>query len=57
MNDYAQKQNQSVEKKDSSSIEVRSETQEDNQKTDLCPTCNVDLPEEALFCQIFSKGE
>jgi predicted amidophosphoribosyltransferase len=48
MNGYAQKQ--SVQKQDKSSSNIQIETQNDSLKTVLCPNCNAELPELALFC-------
>jgi ribosomal protein L40E len=51
MNDYAQKQNKTAQKQAWSSPNIQVETQNDSQNVALCPNCNADLPEGALFCQ------
>jgi ribosomal protein L40E len=48
MNGYAQ--NQNVQKQNESSSKAQVETQNDSQKISLCPNCNAELPELALFC-------
>lgn len=46
----AQKQSQNEKKKNKADQNVLTETQNDTQKTGLCPNCNAELPDLAIFC-------
>ena len=44
-------QKQSTKKQEQASPDIQTVTQNDGQKTGICPNCHAELPEEALFCQ------
>jgi hypothetical protein len=49
MSDYAQLQSQTIKKRNETSNDL-TETQNESQKTGLCPNCNKELPDVTVFC-------
>jgi ribosomal protein L40E len=45
-----QQQRQNVKKEEHTSPDIQTSTENDGQKTGICPNCQAGLPEEALFC-------
>jgi ribosomal protein L40E len=50
MESNLQQQRQGIKKEEQASPNIQSVSQNDSQKTGICPNCHAELPEEALFC-------
>jgi len=50
MKDFPQKQIQNIKKDGQYAFTILAKAQNDNSKAILCPNCNAELPEVALFC-------